>query len=148
MSSPTVVRSPSPRRTEQIAFKLAQALGPNGLVLLEGDLGSGKTVFVRGLARALGIDPKQIRSPTFTLAQEFDGKVGKLIHMDLYRLQPEDVERSELLERLLEPGLVAVEWAERLPWVPPQAWRVLLVRTGKTVREIRIVAPDRSKDGL
>lgn len=110
-------------------------------MLLYGDLGSGKTVFVKGMAQALGLDPAQVRSPTFTLVQEYEGALGRLVHLDLYRLSPAEVEATDLLERLLDPGLVAVEWADRLPNVPELAWRVSLRRLDPKRREIVIKSP-------
>ncbi len=104
-------------QTEKCAASLAKNLRPGAVLLLKGDLGTGKTTFVRGLARGLGIrraDP--VRSPTFALIHEHPGK-KPLCHVDLYRLDPEDCESLGLEEYLApaaEPNwIVAIEWAER-----------------------------------
>lgn len=84
-------------------------------MLLYGDLGAGKTVFVRGLAAGLGIDPDVVSSPTFTIVQEYRGGRLTLQHIDLYRLSPAEV-ADLALEDLIDPGSVlAIEWADRLP---------------------------------
>ncbi len=110
-------------------------------VLLSGDLGAGKTHFVKGLAEALGVDSEEVNSPTFTLVNEFKFEGGFLRHLDLYRL-PEGGEIAEALgldEMLDEPGVVAVEWSERLPEFPwPNACRVTLRILDDTRREIVI----------
>ncbi len=92
-------------------------------MLLYGDLGSGKTAFVRGLADGLGIDPADVSSPTFTIVQHYTGGRVPLLHVDLYRLGPREVDDLGL-EELGEQAVVAIEWAERLPRVPPGAIRV------------------------
>lgn len=88
------------------------------VLLLEGEMGAGKTVFVKGLAEGLGLARALVQSPTFTLINEYRDGSGmlRLIHSDLYRLSPEDVEGTGLLD-LLEhpPALCAVEWPDRLP---------------------------------
>lgn len=142
MNFPFEIQTENPRKTQLVAMEFAQCILPDALILLEGDLGSGKTVFVKGLAQAVGIDPAEVRSPTFVLAQELEGSGGRLVHLDLYRIQMEDVEKSGLLEHLWGPGLIAVEWAERLPVVPTWAWRVLLHWLGPSRRKIRILAPE------
>jgi tRNA threonylcarbamoyladenosine biosynthesis protein TsaE len=108
-------------------------------VLLSGELGAGKTVFVRGLARGLGIDPREVASPTFVLLTAYAGSLT-LHHADLYRLSgaADDLELG--LEELPGPaGVLAVEWAERLsqlPWKDPI--RVTLSHEGEDLRRIRI----------
>jgi len=99
------------------------------LLLLRGDLGAGKTCLVQGLATALGID-EPITSPTFALAQHYQGDHGALVHLDLYRLE-QAAAADELLaqeeEAALELGaLLAVEWPERLSLVPRPCWQLQL----------------------
>jgi tRNA threonylcarbamoyladenosine biosynthesis protein TsaE len=111
--------SGSEAETISLARKLGSALPEGSWILLMGPLGAGKTAFVRGLAEGLGIDPRLVHSPTFTLVSEYKGE-RTLAHVDLYRIE-KDAELDELgLEDLLERDLiVAVEWGERLPpgWV-------------------------------
>ncbi len=101
--------------TRQIGALLAAELAPDGILLLSGELGAGKTVLVQGLAPALGIDPRQVQSPTFTVVREHDGGRRPLVHVDLYRLEPEEAAALGIEELLAGPGIKAVEWAERLP---------------------------------
>lgn len=115
-------------QTEGLAERLAALLSPGDWILLEGRLGAGKTAFVRGLARGLGIDPRRVHSPTFTLVSEYPGPVP-LAHVDLYRIQAavelEELGLDELRERKV---IVAVEWGERLPpgAAPAGAWQVTI----------------------
>jgi tRNA threonylcarbamoyladenosine biosynthesis protein TsaE len=97
---------------------LGATLTPGTTVLLYGDLGAGKTAFVRGLAEGLGVSGGDVSSPTFTIVQEYRGRSVTLQHVDLYRLQ--GVEITDLaLEDLMDVSTVmAVEWAERLPIRP------------------------------
>jgi tRNA threonylcarbamoyladenosine biosynthesis protein TsaE len=87
-------------------------------VLLYGDLGAGKTVFVRGLAEGLGLDPDAVSSPTFTIVQEYRGTAVTLQHVDLYRLSPREVEDLALEDLMTPSTVMAIEWAERLPTQP------------------------------
>lgn len=109
--------SESEEETRALGRALAERLLPDGVLLLRGDLGTGKTVLTQGLATGLGIDSRQVQSPSFTLVREHDGARGRLIHIDLYRLEPEDVEALGLWELLVGPGVKVVEWSERLPFV-------------------------------
>ena len=112
-SSKTVTTS-GPEETHRIAAELLASLGPGTVLALHGELGAGKTCFVQGLARALGVK-RAVGSPTFTLINEYPGPLP-LYHIDLYRLgadlNPEDLGLNELLHG---DGVAAVEWAERLP---------------------------------
>ena len=112
------------------------------VVLLSGDLGAGKTAFVKRLARGLGIDPGEVVSPTFVLLTRYRGRL-LLHHADLYRLAGRGDEGEIGLEELPgRDGVLAVEWAERLsdmPW--PKAIRVSLEHAGGDARRIRVRAP-------
>lgn len=128
-------RSTSEAETREIGRRLAEELAPDRALLLTGDLGAGKTVLVRGLAEGLGVDPAEIQSPTFTLVREHDGRSVRLLHFDLYRLEPHEVEAAGLVEALFGPGVKAVEWAERLGFKIPGALR-LEVRAREGRREV------------
>jgi len=97
---------------------LAAQIAPGTIVLLYGDLGAGKTVFVRGLAEGLGLDPDAVSSPTFTIVQEYRGAALTLQHVDLYRLSPREVEDLALEDLLSASTVMAIEWAERLDVMP------------------------------
>jgi tRNA threonylcarbamoyladenosine biosynthesis protein TsaE len=128
--------SASEEETIAIGRRIAESLPPGGALLLDGDLGAGKTVLTRGVARHLGIDPGEIQSPTFTLIREHTGPGGRLIHADLYRLKPEEADSIGLEELLAGPGLKVIEWAERLPFDAPGAVHFVLRRAGEGGREI------------
>jgi tRNA threonylcarbamoyladenosine biosynthesis protein TsaE len=101
----------SPAETEALAARLAQRLAPGDVVLVSGDLGAGKTTFVRGAARALGVEVP-VTSPTFTIAHRYDGRVS-VSHLDLFRLDGLDAEEPELLADELAPDRIAfLEWPE------------------------------------
>lgn len=119
---------------------LAERLGGEGLILLHGDLGSGKTVLVRGLARALGIDPREVQSPSYTLIHEHEGSSGRLVHVDLYRLDPEEVPALGLDDLLAGPGIKAIEWAERWPDAPAADCRLSLSADPDGSRTLRLEA--------
>jgi tRNA threonylcarbamoyladenosine biosynthesis protein TsaE len=111
----TTVVSESPEQTEALGRALGAALRPGDLVALDGDLGAGKTVLVRGLAAGAGADPEAVRSPTFVLHHVYRGGHVVLHHLDCYRLGPgADLDALDL-DTLLEHGAVAVEWADYAP---------------------------------
>ncbi|HEU4401455.1 MAG TPA: tRNA (adenosine(37)-N6)-threonylcarbamoyltransferase complex ATPase subunit type 1 TsaE [Candidatus Polarisedimenticolia bacterium] len=118
---------------------LAAALRPGDVVLLLGNLGMGKTVFARGLAEGLGVDPEQVRSPTFTLINPYRGRIP-VHHVDLYRIDaPGDLDELGLEEILGGDGVVIVEWAERLgPYQPKRPMSVRLEDRGGSERLITI----------
>jgi tRNA threonylcarbamoyladenosine biosynthesis protein TsaE len=120
--------------TEAVAAALACRLPAGAVVLLSGDLGAGKTAFVRGFAAGLGISADEVSSPTFVVVQEYGG--GRLQHVDLYRLGPDEVDDLGL-EELSERGArVCVEWAERWRRPPPGAVRVQILDRGDDRREL------------
>ncbi len=123
--------------------ELAGSLEPGQIVLLFGDLGAGKTAFVRGLAEGLGIDPGDVSSPTFTIIQEYRGARGTLLHVDLYRLDAREVDDLGL-DELGEQAIVAIEWAERLPRQPNGVVQVQLSHHGGDKREITISRTEQS----
>jgi tRNA threonylcarbamoyladenosine biosynthesis protein TsaE len=100
--------------TERLAGALAAELRPGDVVLLSGPLGAGKTAFVRGLARGLGIDPGEVSSPTFTLVHDYRGGRLRLFHADLYRLGTAGADDLGLDELGVQAGVLAIEWPDRL----------------------------------
>lgn len=118
---------------------LGRRLSPGAVVLLEGPLGAGKTAFVRGLAEGLGCDGEDVSSPTFTIVQEYRGRVT-LQHVDLYRLGPAEVD-DLALEDLMEGAVTAVEWPDRWRAVPPDAIAVRIENLGGDRRRISTKDP-------
>jgi len=106
--------SHSPAETEALGEKFGR-VAERGLVLaLNGDLGAGKTQFVKGLARGLGVTAR-VHSPTFTLVNEYGGGRLKLFHLDLYRLEtPAQILSAAIGEFLSPDGMTVIEWAERI----------------------------------
>jgi tRNA threonylcarbamoyladenosine biosynthesis protein TsaE len=106
--------SHSPADTEALGEKFGRAARPGWVIALSGELGAGKTQFVRGVARGLGI-PARVHSPTFTLVAEYGGGRLPLFHLDLYRLETPEQILSAGVEDFLQPdGVAVIEWAERL----------------------------------
>ena len=128
----------SEAETSAVARQFAQSLAAGSVVLLSGDLGAGKTAFVRGLAEGLGIDPDDVSSPTFTLIQEYRGGRLPLHHVDLYRLRPIEVDDLGLDELTLEGGVTAIEWPDRLPRVFADAVQVRIEHGDGDERVIRL----------
>ena len=112
------------------------------ILLLSGPLGAGKTVFIKGFASALGIDPEDITSPSFTLVNPYEGRF-RLYHIDLYRLD-EGVSAAyavDLDELLMDAqAIIVIEWAERLGQypLPPGVWRIMIAGDGEEERRISI----------
>src|SRR5262245_7484937 len=109
------VTTNSEAETVAAGREFARALEAGAIVLLSGELGAGKTAFVRGIAEGLGVPPDEVSSPTFTLIQEYRGGRLPLYHVDLYRLRTIEVEDLGLDELTLEGGVTAIEWPDRLP---------------------------------
>ncbi len=112
-----VVETRSSRETRAWARRLATLLTGGELIALNGDLGVGKTCFVKGLARGLDLSEDQVLSPTFTMIQEHHGRLD-LFHIDLYRLERVALDDLGLREYLFSNGVAAVEWFERLREAP------------------------------
>jgi tRNA threonylcarbamoyladenosine biosynthesis protein TsaE len=108
-----VVESRSAHETKAWGRRLASVLEGGELLGLIGELGAGKTCFVKGLARGLHLDEQEILSPTFTMIQEHPGPLP-LFHIDLYRLDAAGIDDLGLREYLFSEGVAAVEWFERL----------------------------------
>jgi tRNA threonylcarbamoyladenosine biosynthesis protein TsaE len=133
-----VVDTATEFETEQVGENLGRQLRPGAVVLLHGDLGAGKTAFVRGLARGVGADPEDVSSPTFTIVQEYAGTHAPLYHVDLYRLEPAEIDDLGLDDLLGAGGIVAIEWAERWPGRPSGVTEVTIDHLGQDARRIRI----------
>ena len=128
----------SEEETAGLGRELAATLSAGDVLLLFGDLGAGKTAFVRGLAEGLGVSGDEVSSPTFTLIQEYRGGRLTLFHVDLYRIE-DPREFDELgLDEIAEGGVLAIEWAERLPRPPQNAVRVSITHAGESERRIAI----------
>jgi tRNA threonylcarbamoyladenosine biosynthesis protein TsaE len=124
--------------TSDIGRTLASQLNAGSVVLLHGDLGAGKTAFVRGLAEGLGVPPEEVSSPTFTLMQEYRGGRVPLVHVDLYRLDdPREIEDLGL-EEIGLTSVLAIEWAEKLPRPPLDAVHVTIAHAGDTERTVEV----------
>lgn len=123
--------------TAAIARDMASTLTPGAVLLLSGDLGAGKTVFVRGLAEGLGADPDEVSSPTFTLLHEYRGGRLTLHHADLYRLSAGATEDLGLDELVASGGVLAIEWPDRLAAPFPGAIEVGIDIVDAQTRRIR-----------
>ncbi|HEV8242183.1 MAG TPA: tRNA (adenosine(37)-N6)-threonylcarbamoyltransferase complex ATPase subunit type 1 TsaE [Thermoanaerobaculia bacterium] len=130
-------RTGSPAETRRVGEQLLPELLPDGTLLLLGDLAAGKTVLAQGVAAGLGIDPGEVQSPTYTLVREHQGPRGRLLHLDLYRLEPAEASLLGLEEILAAPAVKVVEWAERLPLRVPAALVLQLTGGAGEEREIR-----------
>ena len=110
---PTFI-SHSPAETEALGERFGRAAKHGLVIALSGELGAGKTQLVKGLARGLGITTR-VRSPTFTLVNEYGGGRRRLFHLDLYRLESRAQILAAGLEEFLQPdGVAVIEWAERI----------------------------------
>jgi tRNA threonylcarbamoyladenosine biosynthesis protein TsaE len=136
------VETQSAEETEVIGAELAARLEPGDLVLVTGELGSGKTTFVRGAARAIGVTD-QVTSPTFTIGQVYGGGSTEVAHIDLYRLQSLSGEDPALLDDYLTPERIGfVEWPEiAAPELGRPAARVTIQHLGGDRRAIEIDQP-------
>ena len=143
MTSETIHNTGSEAETRLVASRLAASVTSGTTILLSGELGAGKTAFVRGVAAGLGIDPDEVTSPTFTLVHEYRGGRLPLVHVDLYRLDRADLDDVGLDPELAASGVLAVEWAERLVRTPPGAILVSITDAGEESRRITIVTSDK-----
>jgi tRNA threonylcarbamoyladenosine biosynthesis protein TsaE len=129
--------SDSPARTQEIGAELAEILAPGDVVLVSGELGTGKTTLIRGACRALGVEGP-VRSPTFTIGTRHRGRVA-ISHLDLYRLDDLENEAPGLLDDYFVPdAVVFVEWPERARWDGRAALRVAIKHWGGDRRRVAI----------
>jgi tRNA threonylcarbamoyladenosine biosynthesis protein TsaE len=125
-------------QTHAVGRALAATLKPADVLLLSGNLGAGKTAFVRGLAEGLGANADDVSSPTFTLIHEYRGGRLTLYHADLYRLEHAATEDLGLEELGIADGVLAIEWPDRLTQPPPGAIHVAIVIVDEETRTISI----------
>ena len=134
--------SASPEETFNYGHRLGARLEGGEILLLSGPLGAGKTILVKGICAALGIDEEEVTSPSFTLVNPYSGRL-QLYHIDLYRLDEgasaaHAVDLDELLSD--ERAVIVIEWAERMgnyP-LPGKVWRIALTGDGDSPRTIRV----------
>lgn len=134
--------SKTPQETFDFGKQVGQGLTGGEILLLTGPLGAGKTIFVKGIASSLGIDPEEVTSPSFTLVNPYEGRLP-LFHIDLYRLDEgasaaHAVDLDELLGN--EGAVIVIEWAERLgnyP-LPPNVRRITISGDGDDPRRITL----------
>ena len=133
------MQSRSSEETRAAGRAMAAGLRAGDCVLLEGGLGAGKTEFARGLAEGLGVNPEEVRSPTFTLVNLYPGRV-RVYHIDLYRIEKAAELRELGLEEILgTDGVAIVEWPDRLgAYRPRNAVLIHLMDLGGEKREITI----------
>lgn len=130
----------SPEETFEFAYCIGEDLKSPTVILLDGNLGAGKTVFTKGLAAGLDINPADVTSPTFTLVNEHTGRM-QLIHLDLYRL-PDGVNAAlgiGLGEILLQKAIVVIEWSEKLGnYTMANSYKVKITELSENERTIEI----------
>ncbi len=139
ISSTHEIRTRSAAETERVAEIFGEACQGGELFLLRGELGTGKTCFVRGLARGLQCDPDEVCSPSYTLMHSYTGRKD-LHHFDVYfTSEPRDLERSELAETLEQGAVVAVEWGDRFAqFLPADRVEIELEHAAVQERILRI----------
>ena len=131
------MRTHSAAETRALGAKLAAFLQPGDTLLLQGDLGAGKSEFARGVARGLGITGP-VPSPSFTILNAYDEGRLPLYHFDWYRIEdPEEIAQMGMDEMLGGDGVALIEWSEKAPeWVPERALRVNIRAEDEETREI------------
>lgn len=140
----TRLLSASEEETRSAGADLARRLKPGDAIFVEGELGAGKTVFVKGLARGLGLDPDEVTSPSFALVHEYGppGRLPVLVHADLYRLPATGAPVEDLGLDGRGGAILAVEWP-RPPVSERRAWRVRIALAPGGARTIAIEEPER-----
>jgi tRNA threonylcarbamoyladenosine biosynthesis protein TsaE len=141
--------SHSPEETMALGKSIAEKAAPGDIIALTGDLGTGKTVFIKGIARGLGID-EPVSSPTFTIVSEYRSGRMPLFHFDVYRIgDPEEMDEVGLDDYLSNGGLSLIEWAELISdMLPPETVWVTIekdLESGFDFRRITIERPEKNK---
>ena len=137
--------SMNPDQTRQLGWTLGKTLRGGEVLAITGELGSGKTQLVKGIAQGLDIAPSEITSPTFALIHEHEGRLP-LYHIDLYRLEtPRDIESIGLEEYFTRNAVVAIEWAERATsLLPPNRVQITLSHLADDTRRVIISERERT----
>ena len=130
--------SKCPDETEEIGYELGKVLKAGDVVGLYGELGAGKTTFVRGVARAFGVSARDVTSASFTIIAEYDSS-PVFYHIDLYRLEKkEDIDDTGLWDCIGKDSVAVIEWAEKLDSMPEHFVKVRIMDIGNGLREIYI----------
>lgn len=139
----TILNLPDAEATRSLGVQLGKTLEAGSVILLQGDLGSGKTTLVQGIGEGLGI-PESIDSPTFTLINEYPGGRLPLYHLDLYRLEGPEVADLHLETywegQEVEPGIVAIEWSDRLLDRPASYLQICLTAAAQAGRQATLTS--------
>lgn len=138
-----IINLPNFQKTQHLGILLGQFLPAGTTILLQGEIGAGKTTLIQGIGKGLSIETP-IVSPTFTLINEYhEGRIP-LYHLDLYRLQPTEVAAiyPETYWEGIEvpPGITAIEWAQHLPYQPANYLEINLIYTANQTRQAEILA--------
>jgi len=146
MATVLTAETVTPEETENIGAELAAKLSRNDVIALYGDLGSGKTCFVKGIARGLKVS-QAVKSPSFSIINEYPGKIP-LYHIDFYRLEkPAEIEDTGWREYLDAGGIVVIEWAERIKnMLPYKRIDVYFEVLDSVTRRLEIITVDGSGD--
>ncbi|MER3431125.1 MAG: tRNA (adenosine(37)-N6)-threonylcarbamoyltransferase complex ATPase subunit type 1 TsaE [Blastocatellia bacterium] len=141
----------TPEKTAALGFALGNLIDKGSVVLLSGGLGAGKTLFAKGIAKALGIDENEVSSPSFSLVNRYSGSKienTEIYHIDLWRLGPDsdfdlEIGLSEILD--MENAIVLIEWSEHLGnyELGGKVFRVIIKGEGEEPRIIQIIAAER-----
>lgn len=142
MKESNIISLPDAEATKSLGRILGQSLPTGSIILLEGDLGAGKTTLVQGIGEGLGII-EPIVSPTFTLINEYVEGRSPLYHFDLYRLSPEEttsLHPENYWEGIEFPlGIIAIEWAERLSYKPANFLQINLIYSSDEGRQANLI---------
>ncbi|MGH2379421.1 MAG: tRNA (adenosine(37)-N6)-threonylcarbamoyltransferase complex ATPase subunit type 1 TsaE [Candidatus Limnocylindria bacterium] len=138
MTARTEMVTRSRGETEALGERLGRAARPGDVVALWGELGAGKTVIARGIARGLGIDEHEVTSPTFVILHEHLAGRLPFFHIDLYRIDPSEAEGTGWREAVEGAGVAAIEWPDRVgAELPPDRLDVRIEHAGSDERRIR-----------